>query len=146
MEKVINLLKLKNEATEMDIIDAIENKDTVNAELVAENDELKARLKVIEDKENEAKEAALNDLKDKANAMVEKAITEKKIEESEKESTIEKLLKHIEDLMWEKKKLLNLLDRSMPGGGNGPFPMDDNDNTPVYRLGDAGVIIQELTA
>jgi ATP-dependent protease ClpP protease subunit len=89
MEKVINLLKLKNEATEMDIIDAIENKDTVNAELVAENDELKARLKVIEDKENEAKETALNDLKDKATVMVEKAITEKKIEESEKESTIE---------------------------------------------------------
>jgi ATP-dependent protease ClpP protease subunit len=89
MEKVINLLKLKNEATEMDIIDAIENKDTVNAELVAENDELKARLKAIEDKENEAKETALNDLKDKATVMVDKAITEKKIEESEKEATIE---------------------------------------------------------
>lgn len=89
MEKVFNLLNLKNEATELDVIDAIEAKDDKTASLEKENEELKARLKAIEDKENEAKEIALSELREKATVLVETAFTEKKIEETEKEATIE---------------------------------------------------------
>lgn len=96
MEKVFNLLNLKNEATEMEVIDAIEAKNDKNASLEKENEELKARLKAIEDKENEAKELALKELKEKATELVENAIKEKKIGESEKESTIEMAVNNFE--------------------------------------------------
>lgn len=88
MEKIQNVLKLTNEADEAAIVAEIEKKDVANADLKTENDELKARLKVIEDAENEAKEAAKADLQNKATALVEKAITDKKVDESEKESLI----------------------------------------------------------
>ena len=110
MEKVFNLLNLKNEATELEVIDAIEAKDDKNASLEKENEELKARLKAIEDKENEAKETALNELKEKATVMVEKAITEKKIEETEKEATIEMAVNNFDLVVNMLSKISNVKD------------------------------------
>ena len=110
MEKVFNLLNLKNEATEMEVVDAIEAKDDKNATLEKENEELKARLKAIEDKENEAKELALNELKEKATALVETAITEKKIEETEKEATIEMAVNNFDLVVNMLSKISNVKD------------------------------------
>jgi ATP-dependent protease ClpP protease subunit len=89
MEKIQNVLKLSNEASEETIVSAIEEKDIKNAELQAEVDRLKAIVDANEAKENEAKELAAAELKDKATEMVKNAAKDKKIEESEVESTIE---------------------------------------------------------
>jgi ATP-dependent protease ClpP protease subunit len=88
MEKVTNLLNLKNEATEQEIVSAIEAVNT-------ENETIKSELKVLEDKvaefeakEKEAKEAAELELKNKATELVENAIKEKKVTEAEKDELI----------------------------------------------------------
>lgn len=96
MEKIQNVLKLSNEATEEIIVSAIEEKDTKNAELQAEVDRLKAIVDANEAKENEAKELAAVELKNKATELVENAIKEKKIGESEKDSTIEMAVNNFE--------------------------------------------------
>jgi len=89
MEKIQNVLKLSNEADETAIVSAIEEKDIKNAELQAEVDRLKAIVDANEAKENEAKELAAKELEAKAIELVENAIKEKKILETEKDSTIE---------------------------------------------------------
>jgi ATP-dependent protease ClpP protease subunit len=89
MEKIQNVLKLSNEATEETIVSAIEEKDIKNAELQAEVDRLKAIVDANEAKENEAKELAAKELETKAIELVENAIKAKKIAEDEKDSTIE---------------------------------------------------------
>jgi ATP-dependent protease ClpP protease subunit len=89
MEKIQNVLKLSNEASEETIVSAIEEKDIKNAELQAEVDRLKAIVDANEAKENEAKELAAKELETKAIELVENAIKEKKILETEKDSTIE---------------------------------------------------------
>ncbi len=89
MEKIQNVLKLSNEASEETIVSAIEEKDIKNAELQAEVDRLKAIVDANEAKENEAKELAAKELETKAIELVENAIKAKKILETEKDSTIE---------------------------------------------------------
>lgn len=96
MEKITNLLKLSNEATETEIVAEIEKKDSVNAELQAENDRLKAIVEAAEAKAKEAEEAAAIELKTKATELVENAIKEKKILETEKDSTIEMAVNNFE--------------------------------------------------
>jgi len=96
MEKVTNLLKLSNEADEATIVAAIEEKDNVNAELLAENEALKTKVAEFEAKENEAKEKAAKELEEKAIELVENAIKEKKIEEAEKEATIKMAVNNFE--------------------------------------------------
>lgn len=88
MEKITNVLNLSNEATEVEIVAAIEDKDTRNAELLSENEMLKARLKEIEDAELAKKEAEAKELETKSIELVENAVKAKKIDESEKDSTI----------------------------------------------------------
>lgn len=88
MEKITNVLNLSNEATEVEIVAAIEDKDTKNAELLSENEALKARLKEIEDAELAKLEAEKKELETKSIELVENAIKAKKIDESEKDSTI----------------------------------------------------------
>ncbi len=89
MEKIQNVLKLSNEADEAAIVAEIEKKDTVLAEMVAENEKLNERLKAIEEKELAEKEKAAEELKNKATELVKNAAKDKKIAESEVESTIE---------------------------------------------------------
>lgn len=89
MEKIQNVLKLSNEADEAAIVAEIEKKDNVLAEMVAENEKLKERLKAIEEKELAEKEKAAEELKNKATELVKNAAKDKKIAESEVESTIE---------------------------------------------------------
>ena len=96
MEKIQNVLKLSNEADEAAIVAEIEKKDTVLSEVVAENEALKERLKVIEEKEVAEKEKAAEELKNKAIELVENAIKEKKILETEKDSTIEMAVNNFE--------------------------------------------------
>lgn len=96
MEKITNLLKLSNEANEDTIVAEIEKKDTLNAELQAENDRLKAIVEAAEAKEKEAAEKAAIELKTKATELVENAIKEKKIGEAEKDSTIEMAVNNFE--------------------------------------------------
>lgn len=96
MEKITNLLKLSNEATETEIVAEIEKKDNVNTELQAEVDRLKSIVEAAEAKEKESKEQAEIDLRNKATELVENAIKEKKIGESEKESTIEMAVNNFE--------------------------------------------------
>jgi ATP-dependent protease ClpP protease subunit len=74
MEKIQNVLKLSNEADEAAIVAEIEKKDIVLTEVVAENEALK----------------------DKAIELVENAIKEKKILETEKDSTIEMAVNNFE--------------------------------------------------
>lgn len=88
MKKVTDFLKLKNEASEDEIVTAIENKETILASKDAEILALNERLKVYEDAEKLAKESALEDMKNKATTLVEKAIEDKKIELTEKDSLI----------------------------------------------------------
>ena len=88
MEKITNMLNLSNEATEVEIVAAIEDKDTKNAELLSENETLKARLKEIEDAELAKVEAEAKELETKSIELVENAIKAKKIEESAKDETI----------------------------------------------------------
>jgi len=88
MNKVTDFLKLKNEASEDEVISAIESKNT---ELVAKAEEisaLNARLKVYEDAEKAAKEAAIEDMKNKATALVNKAKEDGKIKEDEVEGLV----------------------------------------------------------
>jgi ATP-dependent protease ClpP protease subunit len=96
MEKIQNVLKLSNEADEAAIVAEIEKKDIVLTEVVAENEALKERLKVIEEKEVAEKEKAAEELKNKAIELVENAIKEKKILETEKDSTIEMAVNNFE--------------------------------------------------
>jgi ATP-dependent protease ClpP protease subunit len=96
MEKIQNVLKLSNEADEAAIVAEIEKKDIVLTEVVAENEALKERLKVIEEKEVAEKEKAAEELKNKAIELVENAVKEKKILEAEKDSTIEMAVNNFE--------------------------------------------------
>ncbi len=96
MEKIQNVLKLSNKADEAAIVAEIEKKDTVLAEMVAENEQLKERLKAIEEKELAEKEKAAEELKNKAIELVENAIKAKKIAEDEKDSTIEMAVNNFE--------------------------------------------------
>lgn len=88
MEKITNMLNLSNEATEVEIVAAIEDKDTKNAKLLSENETLKARLKEIEDAELAKVEAEAKELETKSIELVENAIKAKKIDESAKDETI----------------------------------------------------------
>lgn len=88
MEKINNVLKLKNEATEENVVAAIEALNTEKAALAAEVETLKNRLAAI-DAENQAKEdAAKTALTNKATELVNKAVADKKIAETEKEVTL----------------------------------------------------------
>lgn len=88
MNKVTDFLKLKNEASEEDVIVAIENKDAELAAKVEEIDALNARLKVFEDAEKAAKEAAIEDMKNKATELVNKAKEDGKIKDEEVEGLV----------------------------------------------------------
>jgi ATP-dependent protease ClpP protease subunit len=88
MNKVTDFLKLKNEASEEEVIKAIETKDTDLASKDAEIAALSERLKVYEDAEKAAKEAALEDIKNKATALVNKAKEDGKIKEEEVEGLV----------------------------------------------------------
>jgi ATP-dependent protease ClpP protease subunit len=85
MEKVTNLLKLQNNATEAEVVKAIETKDSEIEAVKKENEELKNKVAEFEKKETEAKEAAIKEADKKATELVENAVKEKKISETEKE-------------------------------------------------------------
>lgn len=89
MEKVTNFLKLKNEASEEEVVSAIEQKDTMLAEKNAEIEKLTARIEEFEKEAKEAKDAAIADMKNKATLLVENAIKDKKIDESKKDEMID---------------------------------------------------------
>lgn len=89
MEKITNVLKLSNEATEETIVSAIVEKDAKNAELQAELDRLNGVVEEYKAKEEEAKKLAEQEKEAKAIELVENAIKEKKIAEDEKDATIE---------------------------------------------------------
>lgn len=95
MEKITNVLKLKNEADESEIVVAIENKDKENESLKNELEVLKTQIEenkiIIENYKAEKiakEEAELELLKNKATNLVVNAIKEGKLNESEKETTI----------------------------------------------------------
>jgi ATP-dependent protease ClpP protease subunit len=88
MEKVTNLLNLQNEATEAEIVSAIESERVANESIVSELQILKDKVAEFEAKELEAKNAAELELKNKATELVENAIKEKKVTEEEKEELI----------------------------------------------------------
>lgn len=88
MEKVTDFLKLKNEASEEEVISAIEQKDTLLADKDAEIEKLNARIAKFEEAEQAAKDAAIQDMKNKATLLIENAIKDKKIEESKKDEMI----------------------------------------------------------
>lgn len=70
MDKVVNFLKLKNEASEEEVIVEIEKKDAELASKDAEILSLNERLKVFEDAEKAAKENEAEQLKNKAIELV----------------------------------------------------------------------------
>jgi len=88
MEKVTNILNLKNEATEQEIVQAIEVKDAESAALKAEKEALKAELDALKQSIKDAEEKAAEALKQKAVEMVENAVRLGKLTEAEKEATI----------------------------------------------------------
>jgi hypothetical protein len=98
MIKVTDFLKLKNEASEEEIVSAIEEKDSVLVSKDAEILELKERLKAFTDAEELAKEAAIADMKNKATNLVNKAFEDKKIKEEEKESLINLAVSNFETI------------------------------------------------
>lgn len=88
MNKVTDFLKLRNEASEEEVIVAIESKDSTIKEKDAEIAALNERLKKFEDAEKAAKEAALEDIKNKATVLVNSAKEAGKINEDEVEGLI----------------------------------------------------------
>lgn len=90
MEKVTNFLKLKNEASEDEIVSAIEQKDTEMASKDAEIASLNERIAKYEEAEKAAKDAAIQDMKNKATLLVKNAVKEGKIE-AEKETEMVEL-------------------------------------------------------
>jgi ATP-dependent protease ClpP protease subunit len=98
MIKVTDFLKLKNEASEEEIVSAIEEKDNVLVSKDAEILELKEKLKAFTDAEELAKEAAIADMKNKANDLVNKAFEDKKIKEEEKESLVNLAISNFETI------------------------------------------------
>lgn len=110
MEKITNVLKLSNEANEEAIVSAIEEKDTKNAELQAEIDRLNSIVEANLAKEKEAKELAEKELETKAIELVENAIKEKKIAETEKDSTIEMAKNNFEFVANMISKIKNVTD------------------------------------
>jgi ATP-dependent protease ClpP protease subunit len=110
MKQITNKLGISEDASEEVIVSEIEKKDSVISDVQAENEALKARLAEIEAKEIEAKEKALEDLKNKATEMVEKAIVEKKINETEKDSTIEMAVNNFEFVSNMLSKINNVKD------------------------------------
>ena len=88
MNKVTDFLKLKNEASEEEVISAIESKEAIIASKEEEISALNTRLKVYEDAEKAAKEAALEDIKNKAIALVNKGKEDGKIKEDEVEGLV----------------------------------------------------------
>lgn len=98
MIKVTDFLKLKNEASEEEIVSAIEEKDSILVSKDAEILELKERLKAFTDAEELAKEAAIADMKNKATNLVNKAFEDKKIKEDEKESLISLAVSNFETI------------------------------------------------
>lgn len=110
MEKITNVLKLSNEANEEAIVAAIEEKDSKNAELEAENVELKERLQKFEDDAKAKAEAEAKELETKAIELVENAIKEKKIAETEKDATIEMAKNNFEFVANMISKIKNVTD------------------------------------
>jgi len=98
MIKVTDFLKLKNEASEEEIVSAIEEKDSILVSKDAEILELKERLKAFTDAEELAKEAAIADMKNKATNLVNKAFEDKKIKEEEKESLVSLAVSNFETI------------------------------------------------
>lgn len=88
MTEVTNILKLKNEATEQEIVSAIEAKDADAISLKEENEALKLKVSEFEAKELEVKNASDLKLKADATLLIENAIKEKKVKEEEKEELI----------------------------------------------------------
>lgn len=94
MTEVTNILKLKNEATEQEIVSAITSKDAEIEELKNNLETMKNKIAEFEAKELEAKEAAELALKEKATALINKAKEEKKITEAEAPDYIEQAIKN----------------------------------------------------
>lgn len=94
MTEVTNILKLKNEATEQEIVSAISDKDVALEAAQAENEVLKNKIAEFEAKELEAKNAAELALTEKATALVNKAHADKKITEEEVPVYIENAIKN----------------------------------------------------
>lgn len=92
MIEVTNILKLKNEASEQEIVSAISAKDEALKVANEENEALKAKVAEYEAKELEAKNAAELALKEKATALVNKAEEDKKITKEEVPAYIEKAI------------------------------------------------------
>jgi ATP-dependent protease ClpP protease subunit len=88
MDKINNVLDLKNDASEESAVKAIEaikaEKETATAELETVKNELKA----LKEEKAKAEEAAKVALKEKAEALVNKAVADKKITDAEKASTL----------------------------------------------------------
>ena len=89
MEKVTNVLKLKNDASELEMVTAIEAKDTENKELKNQIETLKNELKEFKDAKEKAEQDAKDALKTKATEVVNKGLEDGKIAKEEVESTIE---------------------------------------------------------
>lgn len=114
MEKVINLLKLSNEADEAAIVAEIEKKDSVNAELVAENEALKTKVAEFEAKEKEAKELAEKEKESKAIELVENAVKSGLVNETEKDATIELAKLNFDAVNSMLSKLVNKVESQKP--------------------------------
>lgn len=89
MEKVTNVLKLKNDASELEMVTAIEAKDTENKELKNQIETLKNELKEFKDAKEAEETKAKEALKTKATEVVNKGFEDGKIAKEEVESTIE---------------------------------------------------------
>jgi ATP-dependent protease ClpP protease subunit len=82
MKNITASLKLAENASELDVVNAISVKDAEIAKLTNENKSLKDKMEAVE---NAAKEV----LKNKATTLVEKAVSDKKITEAEKAALID---------------------------------------------------------
>lgn len=89
MEKVTNVLKLKNDASELEMVSAIEAKDTENTALKNQIETLKNELKEFKDAKEAEEAKAKEALKTKATEVVNKGFEDGKIAKEEVDSTIE---------------------------------------------------------
>lgn len=88
MEAVANILKLKNDAAEHEIVTAIASKDSEIIGLKESNQLLCEKIKNLEEKELAAKTAMELEAKERATTLVNKAFEDGKLKEEEKQSTI----------------------------------------------------------
>lgn len=88
MEKINAVLKLKNEATEENVVSAIEALNTENEGLKTELETLKNKLTEIENAEKAKIEAEKTALKNEVEAFADKLVADKKIKEEEKAEVI----------------------------------------------------------